>query len=101
MDSPFQKGYEKTPSPESGGRYFQRNQASLLSFRVMLLFLRAALFLCRRPFRTALSTVLTATTYAASALALSPAARADSNFFRLVFSSDLSALFFCKRSWNE
>ena len=37
----------------SEGRYFQRNQASLFSFKVMLLFFRAALFLCRRPFNTA------------------------------------------------
>ena len=59
-DSPL-CGHEKTPSGKSGGRYFQRNQASLFIFRVMELFLRAALFLCSRPLTTALSTALTAT----------------------------------------
>ena len=52
---------KKLPPLKKGGRYFQRNQASLFSFRVRLLFLRAALFLCRRPFRAAWSTDLTAT----------------------------------------
>ena len=55
------KGMKKLPPGNSGGRYFQRNQASLFSFRVRLLFLRAALFLCRRPCLTAWSTDLTAT----------------------------------------
>ena len=41
-------------------RYFQRDQASLFSRRVMLLFFRAAVFLCRIPLLTALSTALTA-----------------------------------------
>ena len=53
--------YEKTPSGRSRkGIFSNAFYASLFSFRVMLLFLRAAVFLCRRPLFTAWSTDLTA-----------------------------------------
>ena len=44
---------KKLPPNKEGGRYFQRNQASLFIWSVMELFLRAALFLCSRPLTTA------------------------------------------------
>ena len=54
-------GHEKTPSGNHGRRYFQRTyQAILFRRRVMLLFLRAAVFLCRIPLVTAWSTAVTA-----------------------------------------
>ncbi len=63
--------------------------ASLFSFRVMALFLFAALLLCSRPLAAAWSTALTATLYAASASLRLPPATAASNFFRLVLSYDI------------
>jgi len=63
------------------------------SLSVILLFLRAALFLWMRPLVAARSTVLTAALYALCAVSRSPPADAASNFFKFVFIRDLADLF--------